>query len=395
MAGRPAIDPAPGGRKFIAVRLAAWSEWDRQVIRGVQRFAHERSNWRLYVESGQSGATRLTRADVSLDGLITTRLRDPSAAWQRLLLRMQQRVVALSSAIPASLSSIPRVQVDDSRVAATIGAHLLAGGFRRFAYSGFPRPGVRDTRMEALVAFAQTEGHPCNLIPVSRAAVEPSAAMLLRWLRALPKPVGVVAWNMAEARSLLDVCVRAKLQVPEQVAVVAWDDDPMLAETLEPTISAAVMPAERLGFEAARLLDLLLSGAPIPDRPVIIEPTGIVHVRQSSDVSTLEDRDTFLALQYIREHAAEPIKVSHIVGALGVSRRRLENQFQRVTKQTIYEAIIKVRMEKARQLLTETDWPLAKVAESSGIGTQETLRRLFLEHEGITPGAFRERFGGP
>src|SRR5438045_4892906 len=99
-AGGKARAAAPERRQFIALRLPAWSDWDRQVIRGVQRFAHGRPRWRLYVESGQASVLRIAAADVALDGLITGALRDPSPIWQRLLKRMQHRMVAITSAVP-------------------------------------------------------------------------------------------------------------------------------------------------------------------------------------------------------------------------------------------------------------------------------------------------------
>jgi LacI family transcriptional regulator len=381
-------------RLFIAVRLRAWSEWDRQVIRGVQRFAHDRPNWRLYVETGEAGSSRLLSGKLPLNGIITSILLDAAPTWKRLVRAPNLRAVAITSAVPASLSSIPRVRIDDAKVAASIGRHLLAGGFRRLAYYGIQRPGVVDARQKGLTDFAAAEGYPCDFMPASKRRGAPSLDSTARWVARLPKPIGIVTWNMSQARQLVEACSRAGVDVPEQAAVVAWDDDPIIAETLEPTISAAVLPAERLGYEAAALLDRLLDGAPAPEAPVTIEPAGILHVRQSSDVSTLKDRDAQLTLQYIREHGTGPLKVSHIASALRISRSKLEREFVRVTGQTPHQAITHVRMERAKQLLVETEWRLSKVAERCGMGTEETLRRLFQSHERMTPGAYRERFSG-
>ncbi|HSV15427.1 MAG TPA: substrate-binding domain-containing protein [Tepidisphaeraceae bacterium] len=398
--GKPSQPPALGtpaaaaDRQLVALRVPAWSDWDRQVIRGVQRFAHGRPRWRLYVESGAASALRIATADLRLDGLITGALRDPAPVWQRLLKRMRGRMVAITSAVPLRFASIARVQVDDDKIAATIGRHLISSGFRNLAYYGSRRPGLEDLRLNAITTFARSRGYPCHLLPAQAGQGAVTMPQRLRWIRQLPKPIGIVTWNMSEARDLLAALDRAGVAVPEDVAVVSWDDDPMLAETLEPTISAAVLPAERLGFEAAQLLDRLMNGEAAPAAPTRIEPTGVMQVRQSSDVSTLADRDAHLAMQYIREHGTEPIKVSHVAAALRLSRRSLEIAFKNVAGKTLHEAITEVRMERARQLLAETDWPLSRVAEQSGVGTEETLRRLFLATEQLTPGAYRSRFSG-
>lgn len=389
----PKTETKPQPRRlFVAVRLRSWSEWDRQVVRGIQRFAHDRPHWRVYVETG-AGASRLLTGALPVNGIITSVLLDAAPAWRRLLRGANMHVVAITSAVPASLSSIPRVRIDDAKVAASIGRHLLAGGFRRLAYYGVPRPGVTDARQKGLTDFAAREGYPCDVLPASRRRGAPSPARTARWVEKLIKPVGIVTWNMDQARQLVEICGRVGVEVPEQAAVVAWDDDPLIAETLEPTISAAVLPAERLGFESAALLDRLLEGKASPEAPVTIEPAGILRVRQSSDVSALTDREAYLAMQYIREHSAEPIKVSHIASALRMSRRSLEVVFKRVSGKTLHEAITEMRLGRARQLLAETDWPLARVAEQAGLGTGETMRRLFLATEQMTPGAYRARFG--
>jgi LacI family transcriptional regulator len=350
----------------------------------------------MYVEGGDTVSSKTFAGELTLDGLITSVLRDTSPAWRQLIKRLEPRVVAITSAVPHRFSSIPRVRVDDNKVAASIGRHFLSGGFRHLAYFASPQRGVtvEDTRLKAMCDFAQREGCPFHRLPAPKVPGALSIAERMRWIHQLPKPVGIAVWNMQEARQLVTALGRAGVAVPEQVAVVAWDDDPLLAETLEPTISAAVLPAERLGFEAAQLLDRMLSGAARPAAPVIIEPTGVLRVRQSSDVSTLADRDAHLAMQYIREHGTEPIKVMHVASALRLSRRTLEVVFARVAGKTLHEAIMEVRLERARQLLAETDWPLARVADRAGLGTEQTLRRLFLAKEQMTPGAYRTRFSG-
>jgi len=376
----------------VAIQLRDWSEWCRQIVRGVQRFAHDRSDWHLYVDAGHGSPSRVLGDGVALDGIVTGVL-DDVRAWRRLLREGRTRFVAFTAAVPTRLGSIARVRVDDHRVAAAIGRHLLAGGFRRLAYCSTTREGTEDARLRGMRAFAESESIPFETFnhPLGSDLTMP-LARLTRWVARVPKPVGIATWNMAVARRVVEACQRAGVAVPEQAAVVAWDDDPMLAETLEPTLSAVVLPAERLGYEAAQLLEQLMLGNAPPAEPLMIEPSGVLRVRQSSDVSTLENRDVHLAMQFIREHGTESLKVSHVAKALGISRRKLEQNFSRVTGQTPHDAIVRVRLDLAKQLLLETDWNLAKISDRVGMGTSQTLRRLMLGDEGITPGEYRARF---
>ncbi len=391
---RQSTQPARQHR-MIAIRLWDLSEWCRQVVRGVQRFAHSRPDWRLFVDAGATRAIPLAGGESAFDGIITSVLSDVGK-WKRTVRGGRTKVVSITATVPKPLAAMARVQVDDNKVAQAIGRHLLAGGFRRFAYYGAMSPGVDDARGKGILAFAEAEHCPCDVLePKSGQAMPVHMPSMIRWVARLPKPVGIAAWNMDVARKIVQACQRAKVVVPEQAAVVAWDDDVMLAETLEPTISAVVLPAERLGYEAASLLHKLLSGAATPKAPVLIEPSGVLHVRQSSDVSALENREVHLAMQYIHEHVAESLKISHIASVLRISRRKFEQDFSRVTGQTPYEAIVKIRLERAKQLLIETDWRIGRVAERCGMGTEQTLRRLMVQHEHIKPAEFRSRFSAP
>jgi LacI family transcriptional regulator len=208
----------------------------------------------------------------------------------------------------------------------------------------------------------------------------------------LPKPIGILAFQTNIARQVLQACVRAGAKVPEQVSVVSCDDDPMLADVAVPTISAAVLPSERLGYEAAKLLHQILNGVRVKD-PVLVEPSGVLHVRQSSDVSALSNREVHRALQYIRVHATEPIRIPVLARAMGISRRKLELDFARVTGHAPSYAIARARLDLAKQFLVETHWPMERVAARSGMGSEPALRRAFVEHEKMTPGQYRIRFG--
>lgn len=377
---------------MVAIRLRDWSEWCRQIVRGVQRFAHSKRSWRIYVEADTDDRSRVESGQIQVDGIVSGVL--TGAYWKRAVASGSPKVVAFTAAVPSSFSDIPRVQVDDTKVAEGICRHLINGGFRRLAYCATnSAPSVLDARKEGMLAFAEANGFECDLFTWNSPNVKrvPQQA-LVKWINSLEKPVGIAAWNMDLARRLADACQRANIDIPQDVAIVAWDDDPILAETLTPTISANVLPAERLGYEAARLLDRLLSGEKHPSEPVRIDPSGILHVRQSSDVSQLQDRDVHLALQFIREHATEPLKVSRVASALRVSRRKLEIDLHRVTGKTPNEIITNTRLEHAKQLLLETDWDLQRVAERSGIGTRRTLHRIFLKLEKTTPAEYRAKF---
>jgi LacI family transcriptional regulator len=201
-----------------------------------------------------------------------------------------------------------------------------------------------------------------------------------------------MTWNMFTARIVAEACGRAKCPIPTDVAIVAGDDEPTEAEHHEPTLTGIVLPAERLGFEAAKLLDHLMAGGAAPKDPVLIEPAGVTHVRQSSDVSSLPDRQVHLAVQFIREHANQPLTVPQVAKAMRMSRSNLDYQFVRALGHTPRVEIAHAHIERAKRLLLETNWPIARVAQEAGFGSWRQFYRSFELQEMMTPTVYRQRY---
>jgi LacI family transcriptional regulator len=291
---------------------------------------------------------------------------------------------------------LPRVKVDDEQLSRLAVKHLIAGGLRHFGYCSFyPRRG--EDRGPAFARLLAEEGRDCSFYGeftrlASGAAWQMRQRDLAKWLRSLAKPVGVFTWNADVACQVIEACHVAGLAVPQEVAVVSGDEDLAKCELSSPTISAVEIPAVRIGYEAAALLDRLMSGEPPPTDPVPVSPAGLVTVRESSNTSRLEDWDIHRALQYIRENAASPIGVLDVAQSVSVSRRWLERHFRRVLGRSPHEELRTARLEQAKKLLLDTDWPMARVAKAAGLTSASYLNHVFRTDTGLTPAQFRERY---
>ena len=62
--------------------------------------------------------------------------------------------------------------------------------------------------------------------------------LVTAWLQSLPKPVGIMACNDIRGRQVIEACLRAGLRVPDDVAVVGVDEDHLLCELANPTLSS-------------------------------------------------------------------------------------------------------------------------------------------------------------
>jgi LacI family transcriptional regulator len=217
---------------------------------------------------------------------------------------------------------------------------------------------------------------------------EDEQATLADWLRSLPKPVGLTACNDICGREVLQACASAGLRVPDDVAVVGVDNDELMCELSGPPLSSVVLDLERAGYEAAKLLDGLMSGDSVGRHVVPVEPVYVV-TRQSSDVIGQDDASVATALRFIKNYAGRPISVCDVVEQVHVSRRTLERRFSCVLGRSISSEITQCRLERAKHLLLETDLPSYRVAEGAGFGTIKSFNRVFRREAGVSPQRFR------
>jgi LacI family transcriptional regulator len=67
----------------------------------------------------------------------------------------------------------------------------------------------------------------------------------------------------------------------------------------------------------------------------------------------------------------------------------LQRRFKQAVGRTLHEEILRVRLARARDLLAETDLPIAVVAERAGFHHQEYLGVVFRQRLATTPARFR------
>ena len=198
-----------------------------------------------------------------------------------------------------------------------------------------------------------------------------------RWLQALPKPAAVFAAMDGRGRQVLDACIGAKIDVPDEVAVLGVDNDELICEATFPTLSSIQLNCRQTGFLLAEHLDRLMRGARVKPRVFSIVPTGVL-TRQSTSVIAVADKRVAQALDYIWGEAShKAIRVSDVVRQLGCSRRSAETHFKRVTGQTIGEQIQRVRLARVCSLLKETNLPINEITRQCGFLRESHLAFLF------------------
>ena len=358
-------------------------------MRGVRRYLTEHGPWSVFLElRALDSKPPFWLKDWNGDGILT---RTSTRAMADALCRVGVPMIELRS--PRLNPQAPWVGVDNRAMGKIVADHLLELGFRRFGVYEISNEVFFDQRRVNFIETVTEAGYSCSTYhssgrPEKPAEWERHQEALAAWVSDLRKPVGIMACTDQLGFYLLDACARAGVAVPEEVAVVGVENEESLCTMASPPLSSVRFNTERIGYEAAALLDRLLVGEPPPEEPLLIEPIGIVK-RGSSDIIATEDREIARAVRYIRENACSGISVRDILAQLPISRSALERRMRAALDRSPNEEIVRVRIERAKQLLAETDLPLAGVAHRSGFRSTPYLVEVFKRKTGVTPGDYR------
>ncbi|HID22543.1 MAG TPA: helix-turn-helix domain-containing protein [Planctomycetaceae bacterium] len=375
----------------IALLLDRSLNFVRGVIRGVRTYAAEKPNWVL-----RDGPPRLSlirhvrdwRPHGLIAGLVVPRV-------ARELIRMERPLVDTAFTLPDL--GVPAVDVDHTVVGRMAAEYFLERKFRHFGFFGSERAvysRMREAAFRDRVAQAGYTASSCHieyLADLTGAALWRKAAQKTRrWLRRLPKPAAILCSEDAPARYLADVCAQMGLRVPEDVALLGAGNDELECTLTRPALSSVAVPSRRVGFEAAALLDRMMAGEPWPAEPLLLPPLHVI-TRHSTDILAIEDEIVQAALHYIRVHVREPMSVGQIARDIAVSRRLLERRFRKVLGRSVLDEINRVRVERAKELLTETNLPITVVAIEAGFASVRRLDAVFARLTGLSPTSFRRR----
>jgi len=385
----------PYTRPRVALLVESSRAYGRGILSGVAKFVREHGSWSIFFQDlnlcddtpkwlkcwqGEGIISRLENRDV-LE--VIQRLKLPAV-----YLRHVSRQVKM-----------PSILTDNTAVSRRCFEHLRERGFRHFAFCGFNGADYSDERRDAFAEQVRQAGLVCHVYAEGRQTVQANTAdyeglglkdggHVVDWIKRLPKPVGVMACNDMRGQHVLDACRAAGVASPEEVAVIGADNDDVICNLCDPPLSSVVPDTGRIGYEAAALLAKMMAGDKNPPLQTFIEPSGIV-TRRSTEVLAMEDRQIAAAARFIREHACDGIDVSDVLAAVPLSRSTMDRRFTKIMGRSPKDEILRVRLDRVKQLLAETDFPLTLIAEKVGLEHVEHLSRVFKNRVGTTPSEFR------
>ncbi len=373
----------------VALMIDTSTVYGRRLLQGIARYLRLHRSWSFFLEQREvDGMPPTWLRTWRGDGLIS---RWSIPAVTSMLEEFPGAVVDVSDRGPPH--GLPRINSDDEMIGRLGARQLLDLRLGSFAYCGFADELWSRRRRDAFVAELAGAGYPCQVYESiwREAGVhlrEDEQVRIGQWLNSLSRPVGVMASNDVRSIEIVNACRHRGLRVPEDVAVVGVDDDEILCQICNPTLSSIVPNIEMIGYEAAALLDTLMQGGKADFQERFIPPLG-VSSRLSTDVFSVDDQEFAAAVRLIRENACHGIVVPDLLDRVPMSRSTLERRFRDYLGRSPRAEIRGVQINQAKRLLAETDHPIRRIAELVGFDHTEYFHVVFKREAGLTPGQYR------
>ena len=284
----------------------------------------------------------------------------------------------------------------NSYEAGTIAAeHLLGRGLRRFGFLGFKRDKADFQQLDGYMETLKSTGYQSSIFKFNRSVIEGNAEgwekfifQLKNWVKGLQPPVGIHATSDINCRYLIEICKSLELKIPHDLAIVGSGNEPLICNSPYPSITSIDKNFEEVGYQAAKLLDEMMISGKSSKVAKYCQPQGIVP-RQSTDSYASDHPKVSLALRYIAESANSRIKVNDVVNTVATNRRTLERNFREFTGRTIAQEISRMRIERAKRLMMESDLSFKELSAELGYRNSDHFYKSFLRAEGQTPSSFR------
>lgn len=346
-------------------------DFGRELAKGIADFAQMRSDWALELFT----PTDLIGNPGGLDGFDGLISHVNQEQVRRRLANCKVPIVN-TFAKPISKWDIT-VDCDHAAIARLAAQHFLNRHFRAFAFCGFPGAAFSDPREQAFAEAIASAGHETIVF---------RGKSLSAWIRRLPNQCAVFCANDVRAYHVIRTAIAHRRPVPDDLAVLGSDNDAMICAFSPIPISSIDPNARRIGFAAARLLDNELRHPSAPKvRPVFRIRPGDLIERTSTLFYPINPDWLGRTLAYIETALPNGISPADVVAKAGYSYPVVERAFRRQFGETVARYLVRIRMERAERLLSETELSSKEIAFRVGFSTPQHFCSAFRRHFGHSP----------
>lgn len=192
---------------------------------------------------------------------------------------------------------------------------------------------------------------------------------------------------------LLCYCQELGYKVPQDIHVIGIDDvDKCLA--CDPHLTSVDPPSEGIGEAAMEtLLRHLHHEQPIPSPYIRVSGSRLIN-RGSTGLAAVGRSKIASAMRTIETSATKGLSAARIVKQSKVSHTTFYKHFRATTGTTPARQLRETRLNKARQMLQETDAGISDIAAACGFSGGNYFARFFRNATDQTPSEYREQHRG-
>ena len=304
-------------------------------------------------------------------------------------------IVALAQDYISKFDTIPNITGDYNLTGKMAAEYFLSKGYTNFGFFGYNGVCWSDERCESFKARVK-ESYPedLNFFMYDGQHIDNmwyyDQSELTAWLKSLPKPIAIMACDDNQGNILLQACELCGVNVPFDVAILGVDNDEILCNMSNPSMSTINVDIERGGADTAAMAERMVKDPSYMGEDIVLQPLSVVE-RLSSSLFATNDKEVLMALRYIQANIDTKISVSDILDCVPISRRLLETRFKKMTGMTIYNYISLKRINRFAQLLLSTNDSVSDIAARLDESDTKSISRRFKEFKGCTPTEYRRK----
>lgn len=379
-----------GAPRRIAIALHLVSTINVQLLDGVNRYVRKHGlDWRLHLLDVET----LRERDAPLPDVEAAIVTPPENAF---LYQTRIPCVQVRGEDPLEGAEAgATLQIDHRQAVSMAVLHLVKRGLKRIGFAGLTggdRHSWIRVREEAFLEACRRYGVEGQVYQADMAFATDRKWLMEdmgRWLVGIRFPAGVVAINDFRALDVQTICWRRHVRIPNEIAIVGIDNNPMICPYATPRLSSVGLNFQGIGYRAAAMLDALLQGVDQSGKVEVFRKFRL-HERASSDVMRVDDPVVADALRYIRTGFSKRIGAAEIAGACRMTPQALNRRFRKELHSSLHECLQEERIRQSRTMLATTSKPLKEIANACGFQTPQYFATVFRKALGLTPGAYRK-----
>ena len=336
--------------------------------------------------------TDRAREHSPLTDRLSTRTADPAHSQLQTVLQRDERLdgslptVRLSSF--THLPGITHVVADSQRFGAMAASHFMQRLYRNFAFVGSREAVYSRERFEGLRNALGTNAVRELSLTANPNPLENVERELTAFPRQLPRHCAILCASDVFAAVVVGCGINIGLRIPEDLAVLGVDNDPLRILSAPIPFSSIDPDFESVGRRAAARLHRLMRGEP-DDGEIERVPPIKVTLRRSTDHLATDDPLITRAVAMVRAEAMSGLNVETLCRRLGIGRRAFERRFRKILARSPDAELRRTRVEHAAALLAGTDLSIETIAERTGYSDRFHFSASFRRAMGMSPRAWR------